>query len=329
MDFQFKVKKSERGKRLDAFLHAKMETWSHRQVKNIIDRKRVFINGKNIFISGWNLKPDDRVLVKALKNDLEQGGQKTRYHFVNVLMEDNHILVTDKPAHIDYDSFVANVNNYLKRQTKGQSHPYVGQMHRLDKETSGVLIFTKKKIANTLADQFKRHTIRKVYLAIVAGQVEREHGVIRQAIEKGKFEEGRKARIAEDGEGKDSVTEYWVEERYENASLLRVEIKTGRTHQIRIHMASIGHPVLGDKLYGNGDVIARTASPDEAIQKLDRHALRARDDSRRFSKIRRHMLHAHILQFYHPITGEKLKAEAPIPADFIKMLEALREGATS
>lgn len=319
MDFQFKVKKSERGKRLDGFLHDKMENWSHRQVKNVIDKKRVFVNGKNVFISSWNLKPDDRVMVKPLKDDLPQAGQTTRYHFVNVLLEDNYILVTNKPAHIDYDSFVANVDNYLKRQVKGPSHPYVGQMHRLDKETSGVLIFTKKKIANTLSDQFKRHTIRKIYLVIVSGRVEKEHGIIKDAIEKGKFDGGKKARIAEEGEGKESISEYWVEERYENATLLRVEIKTGRTHQIRIHMVSIGHPVLGDKLYAAPKTSSKAVAIDKSGPKLPGNLARKAP-----LKPKRQMLHAHVMQFYHPVTGEKTKVEAPIPDDFIKMLENLR-----
>ena len=114
-----------------------------------------------------------------------------------------------------------------------------------------------KKISNSLADQFRDHTIRKYYLAIVDGAVKKEEGVIRKSIEKGHFEEGQKVRIAEDdddasesqtGIGKRAETHWRVVERYEKSSLLRLEIKTGRTHQIRIHMSDEGYPLVGDKL---------------------------------------------------------------------------------
>lgn len=308
MEHQFKVKKSERGRRLDVFLHEKMETWSHRQIKNAIDHKRVFVNGKNVFISGWNLKPNDQILFKPLKADQPTTPTLNRYHFVKVLYEDDALLVVDKPPFVDYDTFVLYVNNYLKRanEFKPNFHPYVGQMHRLDKETSGVLIFTKKKSANILANQFRDHKIVKYYIALVLGSPPKEHLVVRDAIEKGFFEGGKKARITDDeDQGKASLSEFWIKERYSHASLVRVQIKTGRTHQIRIHSSNKGFPVLGDKLYGN----------PEAEKKLFTTGK---------NPIKRHMLHAERIEFRHPLSGDKIKVEAPIPEDIEKVIDRLR-----
>ncbi len=302
MNYQFKVKSSEHGKRLDAFLHSKLPSWSHRIIKNAINRKRVFINQKNIFISGWNLKKGDRVLFRPLKGDYPQAPEVSRYQYVQVIYEDPWLLATHKPPFVDYDSFVSQVNLYLKRHHREKFYPYLGQMHRLDKETSGLLLFTKKKSANVLAEQFRQHQIRKYYLALVEGRVEDERGLITDPIAKGKYEGGRKARIADEGEGKESCTEYAVEERYESATLLRILLKTGRTHQIRVHMASIGHPVMGDKLY---------RKPGGMVREPPLHA-------------RRQMLHAHRVELIHPISSKKMKLTAPIPDDMNKIIDALR-----
>lgn len=294
MNYEFTVKSSEHGRRLDAFLHSKLPDWSHRLIKNAINRKRVFINQKNIFISGWNLKKGDRILFRPAKGDYPQEPEVSRYQYVQVVYEDPWLLATNKPPFIDYDSFVNQVNLYLKRRHREKFYPYLGQMHRLDKETSGILLFTKKKIANVLAEQFRSHRIRKYYLALVEGRVNNDQGMITDPIAKGKYEGGRKARIAGEDEGKESHTEYGVEERYEQATLLRVLLKTGRTHQIRVHMASIGHPVMGDKLYGGAP------------------------------RAKRQMLHAHRVEFIHPVTSKKMKLAAPLPDDMKKIIDVLR-----
>jgi 23S rRNA pseudouridine1911/1915/1917 synthase len=298
MHLQFRVKKSERGKRLDAFLYEKMGTWSHKKIKQAIDKKRAFINGKNIMISGWNLKPNDRVEFSPSAHDQPENPEVSRYHYIQVLYEDIQILAVNKPAHIDYDSFVIQVNAYLKRIKGKGFYPYLGQMHRLDKETSGVLLFTKKKSANTLANQFRDRKIRKIYYALVAGKVPKEQGLIRAKLEKKKLPFGKKVQVTEGPEGKESHTEYWVEERYDKATLLKIQIGTGRTHQIRVHMAELGHPVLGDKLYGNEDSL--------------------------HPKLKRQALHAARVIFTHPITGKKITIDAPLPPDLEKVIDALR-----
>lgn len=283
---------------LENFIYKQLGDWSHKQVKVAIDKKRAFVNGKNVFVSKWNLKPNDLVLFTPIQNDMP--GSQTiqgRYKFVDVLFEDSYLLATNKPAFIDYETYVHTVTDYLKRKNKGKGYPYVGQMHRLDKETSGVMVFTKKKVANSLADQFRDHSIRKQYLAIVDGRVGTERGTIKKPIEKGEFEEGKKVRITKSKDtGKRAVTLYDVVERYEKATLLKVQIQTGRTHQIRIHLSDMGFPVVGDKLYGYEEGIS----------------------------FKRQALHAERLDFMHPVTRKKMKILAPLPEDMKKLIETLR-----
>lgn len=298
MKHQFKVKKSEHGVRLQKFLHDKMSTWSHKKIKQAIDKKRAFVNGKNVFISNWNLKAGDQVFFNAPVSDYPQEASLGRYHYVDVIYEDDAMLVTNKPAFIDYDTFVEQVNAYLRRVKGKGFHPYLGQMHRLDKETSGLLLFTKKKAANVLSDQFRERTIRKTYFAIVCGQLDEEHGIIKKRIEKIDFEDGKKVRIADGNHGQSSHTEYWVLERYDHATFAKVFLKTGRTHQIRVHFADMGHPLVGDKIYGE---VKNTAFP-----------------------IKRQALHAAMLEFKHPVTGNKMRCQAPLPADFENLLNHLR-----
>lgn len=300
MNQQFTVKGSERGKCLEAFLHSKLEGWSHRQIKQAIDKKKVFINGKNIFIAKWNLKGGDRVQLTG-GPEVSQV-ELTKKSFINVLFEDAYILVLNKPAFIDYDTFVLQVGAYLKRTNEKKNHrtfyPYVGQVHRLDKETSGILLFTKKKIANTLLDQFRTRKVKKYYWALVDGAVQREQGIIEEKLEKGIFKGGKKVQVVKGEGGKEARTEYMVQERYANVTLLRILLGTGRTHQIRVHMAEIGHPLVGDKLYGSGSALG----------------------------LKRQALHAAEIQFIHPITNKKMKFECPIPMDLANAVDRLRMG---
>ncbi len=303
MKQQYKVKNSERGDRIDRFLYDKLGDWSHKKIKLAIDAKQVSVNGKPTFISGWNLKPGDIVSL-TIDSRAAKEEKPSRYQFVQVIFEDSHLLAVNKPAFVDYDSFVKQVNHYLKRTHSENFYPYVGQMHRLDKETSGILVFTKKKSANKLADQFRDRGIKKIYAAVVAGKVEKEIGEVDLRLEKKKFAGGKKVEVAYGDEGKESFTEYWVQERYENATFLRIRIGTGRTHQIRVHMSAIGHPVLGDKIYGKDEAFVTTP----ALKKL----------------LKRHALHAWKMEFFHPITKKKIKLEAAWPADLINLVDFLR-----
>ncbi|MBF0107538.1 MAG: RluA family pseudouridine synthase [Deltaproteobacteria bacterium] len=298
MEYKWRVKKSERGITLENFIYKNLGDWSHKQVKTAIDNKRAFVNGQNVFISKWNLKPDAVVLfVPSDKDQITK--TNSRYRFIDVLFEDTYILATNKPAHVDFESYVKTVQDYLVRQNRIKSYPYVGQMHRLDKETTGVMLFTKKKMANSLADQFRDHSLKKYYLALVDGRLKRENGVIKKSVEKGQFESGKKVKVSDSLDSKKATTLYTVVERYRSATLLKIEIKTGRTHQIRVHLSDMGFPVVGDKLYGLQGGIP----------------------------FRRHALHAERIDFKHPVTSKPMRVTAPVPPDMQRLIDEFRESA--
>ena len=347
MEYKWKVKKSERGMSLENFIYKQLGNWSHKQVKTAIDNKRTFINGRNVFISKWNVKPNDVVLFAPSPKDLPGGVSPSgRHKFIDVLFEDSYIIAVNKPPFVDHESFMHSVIDYLQRRNQGQGHPYLGAMHRLDKETTGVMIYTKKKIANKLAEQFREHRIRKRYVALVQGRVDQDRGKIDKAIEKGHFEEGKKARIGESKEARRAVSYYEVKERYDDASLVSVEIVTGRTHQIRVHMAHLGYPLIGDKLYLdellNQDLPPAKEKSKDKTKTLDAKktksdkpdlkksvALKTKEEKKAPFKVipfKRHALHAEILECWHPVTNQKLKIMAKLPDDMAKLIDRLRMG---
>jgi RluA family pseudouridine synthase len=228
--------------------------------------------------------------------------------FVKVYFEDKHLIVAEKPAGVltmpkkgsDASDFTQQVHKYLRRKHPGSRHSFLKPLHRLDRETSGVVVLAKSKAGEKLTQQFKNHTIQRNYLAIVYGALKEAHGVIDAALEKGSFGGGRKVRLAKGDKGKKARTEFRVKERYANASLLDISVATGRTHQIRIHLAWKSHPVIGDRVYGQ-----------------------RRDDAISFQ---RHALHAHKLSFRHPVTGEKKSFRSPLPKDMADLVDSLRTG---
>ena len=304
--FKWKVKKSEHGMSLENFIYKYLGEWSHGKVKAAIDGKKAFVNGRNIFISKWNVKAGDTItfVADAQPKAAAAAATSARYKFIEVLFEDKYIIAANKPPFVDHEQFALTVQHYLKRQNRGEALPYLGQMHRLDKETSGVMVFTKKKMANTLADQFRERSMQKQYLALVRGEINLEVGRIGKPLEKGIFEGGKKVRVnAASPTSKSANTEFRVMERYRGYSLLKVIIKTGRTHQIRVHMADMGHPIVGDKVYGDLPT----------------------DTNPLVKGMRRQALHAEQLAFYHPVTNKKMKVNAPIPEDMGKLIASLRE----
>lgn len=295
--FQWKVKNNERDMSLENFIYKNFPDLSHKGAKRFIDNKQVFVNGKNVLVSKWNLKPGDNVVL--LQKKITHTPKITAQdHRIEVLFEDNFLIAANKPPFIDHEMFAQSVQQHLMRKTRANALPYLGQMHRLDKETSGIMIFTKKKIANKLAEQFREHRIKKYYLALVYGYVEKQEGVIKKKLKKGYFGDGKKVAVDHVGdEGKDAITKFMVVERYQNASLLSVEILTGRTHQIRVHLSSLGHPIIGDKLY----------TPQTTI------------------KFRRQALHAEKIIFLHPTQNKRIAVKAALPKDMLQLIQTLRE----
>lgn len=296
-----KVAKKDQGERLDLFLRDRFPDCSRKQAKRWLDQGRVRINGRKTVIASWELKAGDEVEVVE---GSEPEWDLSKF-FLKVVYEDEDLLVVEKDAGISCEtspialkpSLVQIINAYLLKQAPPNTRPYLGLIHRLDTDTSGLMVYTKKKRANTISRQFKEHTILRAYQAIVMGQVEKEQGMVRSFLEKSQEKGGAKVVALSHGSGQPAETEYRILERYNNASLIEARPKTGRTHQIRVHLAFIGHPLLGDKLYGEKKV--------------------------RF-KPSRHALHASRLGFKHPVTRKLLDFKSELPRDLRRLIDRLR-----
>ena len=254
---------------------------------------------------------------KAKKQELESEGKggKTRKGRLKIYHEDRDLIVVEKPAGIlavpkhkgrgdgkrgRDGTLSGEVRAYLKRKYPKSKSSFIAALHRLDVETSGIMVFALSRTGEKLTGQFRKHTIRREYAAIVSGRVERSSGVINMPLEKGKFHGGKKMRPTNDEKvGGKAITEYRVNERYENATLLDVSLRTGRTHQIRVHFAEKGHPIIGDNVYGTSTTILKMP-------------------------FKRHALHAKALGFKHPASGAKLFFRSNLPDDMKALVDELR-----
>lgn len=251
------------------------------------------------------LKDEARGLQK--KKGRKQRRKKEKIKYLKVYHQDKHIIVVEKPAGLltvpqkgsEHPHLVDQVKAFLKRKYPHAKHSYVQPLHRLDNETSGIVVLATSKAGEKLTQQFKNHTVNRRYLACVHGTVEKQEGMIEAPLEKGRFGKGKKVRPAQGGEGKFARTNYRVKERYTKATFLDVSVTTGRTHQVRVHLASKGHPLIGDKTYA------------------EHHHHQAIPFSRQ-------ALHAHVLGFRHPVTGKRMTFHSPLPDDMKKLLDELR-----
>ena len=233
---------------------------------------------------------------------------------LNIVHEDDDLMVVDKPVGLVVHPGAGNpagtmLNALLHHAPSLAELPRAGIVHRLDKDTAGLMVVAKSIAAQTaLVGMLSRHDVHRQYEAVVLGTMV-AGGTVDEAI--GRHQHDRLKQGVRDVEmgGKEAVTHYRVRERFRAHSVIQCNLETGRTHQIRVHMAHIGHPLVGDQLYGNGLRLPRGAS-QELID-----ALRG---------FRRQALHAEKLAFEHPITGEYLEFNSPRPADQEELIEALR-----
>ena len=315
---EFAVKPRMVGKRIDAYLSSRYSDYSRSVLQKVIDAGAVLINGKPTKAS-YKVRLDD--LISVWLPELADDAPVPEDIPIPVVYEDDTFVVVNKPpgmvTHPAKGNWSGTLVNALQfhfdtlSTVAGENRP--GIVHRLDRDTSGLLIVAKDDKAHRLiAAQFEGRTIRKEYLAIVKGEPSRDSDYIEKPIGPHPTDREKMAiRLPEDG-GKEAVTFYEVMERLRGYALVRCMPKTGRTHQIRIHMAHIGHPIVADKMYSGrsrltiGDLFGHDHA--EADRPL----------------VERQALHAHRLEFDHPGTGQRLKLEAPIPADIAETIAAAR-----
>jgi len=304
VSFEHRVGPELAGQRLDAAL-AKLEPGlSRSQVRRLIE-------GGLVTVSGAAAKPAHRVkLGERIAGSVPAATPvdvAAEAIALVVLFEDPDVIVIDKPAglvvHPAPGHSGGTLVNALLHHCRdlsgvgGELRP--GIVHRLDKDTSGVLVVAKNDRAHrSLAAQFKAHTVEREYLALVRGTPQAASGVVDAAI--GRHPTDRKKMSTRAKRGRAAVTHWKVEEKLRGATLLRVRLETGRTHQVRVHLASIGLPVLGDPVYGGGRGASAELGPS------------------------RQALHAARLGFVHPASGETLRFASPLPADLAAALARLR-----
>jgi 23S rRNA pseudouridine1911/1915/1917 synthase len=319
----FKVLPEQAGKRLDQFLAGELPDHSRAAIRRAIDAGLVLVDGAASRPAA-RLKAGSQVAVLGL--DVPRAGPLPEDIAIPILYEDEAIVVVDKPAGTivhpargHWHGTLASALAYHFGRLSGRGGPArPGIVHRLDRDTSGAIVVAKNDAAHDgLAAQFKDRAVTKEYLAIVVGAPDRDGDVIREPIGNHPTERHKKAIRRADASGREAVTQYEVVERFRGFALVRCLPKTGRTHQIRLHLAHIGCPVLCDRLYGGRAAITE-------LELISRDNLPHDTMAAARPLLERQALHAHRLAIIHPTTGQRLEFEAPLPVDFSGMLAALR-----
>ena len=293
------IKEQDVGKRIDAFLAGNTE-YSRAHIQKMIENEKVLVNGNKTKVSYKVQKDDEINLEVEVPKEIALEAQEIP---IDVLYEDNDIIVVNKPkgmvvhpANGNPDGTLVNaILSICKNSLSGiggELRP--GIVHRLDKDTSGLIIVAKNDKAHiNMSEQIKERNVKKTYIALVRGNVPEEEATINMPI--GRSTKDRK-KMAVTKNGKQAITHFKVLKRYSKYTLLEIKIETGRTHQIRVHMAEIGYPVVGDAVYSNG--------------------------KNEFG-IEGQMLHAYKLEFMHPITNKHMELTAPLPQYFEEILKKL------
>ncbi len=298
------------GKRLDVFISHYEPHISRSRIQSLIKDGLALVDGAGEK-PGYKVKLGERVTLELPERKIREVLPEPIP--LSVVYEDPHILVINKPPDLvvhpapgNYTGTLVNALLYhygsLPSQgPAGSERERAGIVHRLDKDTSGVMVVARTLEAlKSLSAQFKSRIVQKKYTALVYGVIKKGSGTIEAGL--GRHVKERKRISVHTHKAREAVTLYRVRERYGNATLVEVEIKTGRTHQIRVHLAHIGFPVLGDRVYGG----ARAAKLGD-------------------TEVPRQMLHAESLSLLHPVTGHPMTFSAPPPADMSGIIELLRK----
>ena len=303
------IESGQSGSRLDHALHQLLPDYSRSRIQHWIQRGFVSVNHQSC-------KPRHKVLDGDVV-DLEVPQEKEIDHLAQaidfaVIYEDEDIFVLDKPANLVVHPAAGHrdgtlVNGLLARDPRLEQLPRAGIVHRLDKDTTGVMVVARNLVAHSwLVEQLQERRVRREYLAVAQGVITAgrriEMGIARHPRE-------RKKMSVQDS-GKPAITHFQVEQRFAHYSLIKLQLETGRTHQIRVHMAHIKHPLLGDPMYGGR--LRIPSGLDAQLTSL-------------ISGFSRQALHAHQLEFVHPGSRQRVSFKADLPADFAQLVAALEQ----
>ena len=307
----FTVKAEEAGERLDAFLARRVDGWSRARLQRLIEDADVLVGGETAK-SSYKVRARDEIEIELTPSPSETFTAEDIP--IDVIYEDDDLIVVNKPAGLVVHPAAGISHGTLANAlafrfeklstTGGRARP--GIVHRLDKGTSGLLVIAKNESAHeNLANQFRAREVFKSYIALVHGQIEHRKGEIDQPLAR---DPRNRVRMAVVRGGRPALSLYRMRESFERFTLLEVELKTGRTHQIRVHLAWIKHPVVGDEVYGGGrDKTIANAEVRRAVARLNRQ-----------------FLHSAELGFKHPSTGEELRFTAKMPLDLQSLVDLLR-----
>lgn len=298
--YTYNVLEVDRGIRLDKLISLKFSDFSRVAIQRLIELEKIKVNGKTIK-SSYKVVPND--IVEIEEEEVKDTDLIPEDIPLDVVFEDDDILVVNKEKGMVVHPGNGNPNGTLvnavlsrcKDSLSGIGGEYrPGIVHRIDKDTSGLLIVAKNDKAHlNVSEQIKRHDVKKTYVALVRGRIKENEATINMPIARSKND---RIKMAVRKDGKEAITHIKVLKKYKEYTFIEVNIETGRTHQIRVHMAQIGYPIIGDYIYSNGK------NP---------------------FGVKGQMLHSMKLEFKHPTNGIIMKLEAPIPQYFKNVLDIL------
>lgn len=317
-----KVDPKQTKTRIDKFISDRISNFSRSKVQKSIERGDTTVNGENIK-SNYKVTPHDLIEIRVPKAMEKKDYLIPEDIPLDITYEDEHILIVNKQAglvvHPGHGNWTGTLVNGLIYHLKKQDLPILpgnsldrpGIVHRIDKDTSGLLVIAKTDTAmQSLYDQFFSRRIERTYKALVWGEPEETEGTINVYIGRDPKKRIRMTTFDDAEDGKHAITHYKTLEGLYYVSLLECQLETGRTHQIRVHLASIGHPIFNDELYGGDRILKGTV--------FSKYAQFVRNN---FDILPRQALHAASLKLEHPESGEIMKFEAELPADFQKTID--------
>ena len=299
----FNITEENSNIRIDRYLAEQCPDLSRSYIQKLVKDGAVFVNNRQIK-ANYKVQPQDQVILTI--PDMQVPDILPENIPLDILYEDQWLLVVNKPKDMVIHPSAGHMEGTLVNAVMAHCGEHLsgingvlrpGIVHRIDKDTTGALLICKDDtVHRDLAEQLKVHSIKRRYRAIVQGNLKEDQGTVDAPV--GRHPTDRKKMAVNYKNGKEAVTHYQVLERFGNATYIECRLETGRTHQIRVHMASLGHPLLGDTIYGS---------------------------SKNPYHLQGQALHAMILGFVHPITREYLEFQAPLPEYFIKLLDKLRK----